>query len=286
MPTRRYRTQAAPLGSVLLLLSLPFLSYGCDLLGSSTTEPAGPEPDDITILFVGSSYLAYNDLPAMIERFAINEGRQIYVGRHIISGLYLDYFASDPETDHTIRTLDWDYVVLQGGCMNAAYPETHHELSPNQGRHPVYPALATLKATIESNSADTRIVYMMGWAFEDGLTWIAGQTDTYLDMQQKIYDNTLAWSDSLDLVIAPVGWAWRDALGDDPPLHYLHGSDWNHPNLKGSYLSAAVIYATLFRRSVDSLDYNGGLVISQAEELRRIASRVVLDSLELWNNTP
>jgi hypothetical protein len=225
-------------------------------------------------------------MPAMIERFAIKAGRDVYVERSIVSGLHLDFFATDPMTGQKINERAWDYVVLQGGGMNAAYPETHHQMYPSGGYHPVYPALSTLKNKIEANSSGTRTVYMMGWAFEDGITWISEQTDTYQEMQEKIYHNTIAWSDSLEIALAPVGWAWRAVLEDDPPLHYLHDSDWNHPNPKGTYLSAAVIYATLFGESVESVDYNGGLARSEAEELRTIASSTVLDSLQLWNIVP
>ncbi|UCD23434.1 MAG: hypothetical protein JSW51_10335 [Gemmatimonadota bacterium] len=282
----RLTGRTAHSGSVLYSVLLIHTFGACTFLGTSAPDEAGPKPGDIKVLFIGSSYLDYNDMPAMVERFAIKADRDIYVGRRILPGHRLDYFASDPVTEQRVNEHDWDYVVLQGGCMNAAYPETHHELQPNQGYHPVYPALATLKGKIDARGSKTRTVYMMGWAFEDGLTWIAGQTDTYDEMQEHVYDNSLLWSDSLDLVVAPVGWAWRELLADDPPQHYLHDTDWNHANPRGTYLSAAVIYATLFGESVEGLDYNGGLVASEAEELRRVASRVVMDNLQLWNVEP
>ena len=127
---------------------------------------------------------------------------------------------------------------------------------------------------------------MMGWAYEDGIQWEDGESESYAEMQQKIYDNTMAWADSLDLVIAPVGWAWYEVLRDESQSHYLHSADLSHPSLRGTYLTACVFVATLFGRSVIGVDYYGGLPEAEARELQEAASRVVLDSLELWNPDP
>jgi hypothetical protein len=252
----------------------------------SLDVPAGPGPDDLSVLFIGSSYFQFNDLPGIFQQLALEAGKQVYVKREVVPGLYLDHFALSPQTQQVIQEWDWDYVVLQGGCHNAAYPETHHIITPGSGYHPVYPALETLKAKIEANHPDSRTVYMMPWAFEDGMTWVEGQTDTYEDMQQRIHDNAIRWADSLDLTVAPVGWAWYDVLSDDPPPHYLHLSDWSHPSLRGSYLGASVIFSTVFVQSVANVDYYGGLGQAEAAAFREVASRIVLDSLELWNIDP
>lgn len=271
-------TLVAGIPSTLLVLAC----LACNL-DASAPESEGPEPDDLTVLFIGSSYFDVNDLPGIFERFAAEAGKHVFVRREILSGHYLDYFAQNAGTEAAIKQREWDYVVLQGGCQNAAYPETHHMITPNSGYHPVYPALATLQAKVKANHASTRTVYMMPWAFEDGMTWVEGQTDTYDDMQQHIYDNTLAWADSLELTVAPVGWAWRTVLSEDPPQHYLHLPDWNHPSIRGSYLSALVIFATLFAESVAGVAYHGGLDRSEAQQFQDVATSVVLDNLQLWN---
>jgi hypothetical protein len=260
---------------------LALLAFVAGACGSD--EPAGPEPEDLLVLFIGSSYFEYNDLPGIFERLAIETDKKVYVRREVVSGRYLDYFAENTITEQVIQEQNWDYVLLQGGCQNAAYPDDHHLITPGSGYHPVYPAIETLKTKIDANHAASRIVYMMPWAFEDGMTWVEGMTDTYQDMQEKIYDNTLRWADSLNISVAPVGWAWYDVLADDPPLHYLHLPDWNHPNLRGSYLSASVIFATVFAESVENVPYYGGLQQAEAERFQEVASRIVLDSLELWN---
>ena len=118
------------------------------------------------------------------------------------------------------------------------------------------------------------------------MTWIPGQTDDYFAMQEKIRVNALAWRDSLDLVVAPVGMAWKAVMEWNVPEHYLHMRDWNHPAPRGSFLSAATVYATVFRESVEEVDYQWVLNRADAEAFRRVASRTVLDSLAVWNITP
>jgi hypothetical protein len=155
--------------SIILVLSG---ATACDVLGEPEYKQSGPDPEpgDLLVLFIGSSYFAVNDMPGLFDRFAEDAGKAVYVRRDVISGNYLDYFAQSSRTVQVLQEQDWDYVVLQGGCQNAAYPDTHQEITPNSGYHPVYPALETLKAKVAANHSATKLVYMMPWAFEDGMT--------------------------------------------------------------------------------------------------------------------
>lgn len=182
-------------------------------------------------------------------------------------------------TETKINERNWDYVILQGVGSLMAYPDyyTHH---------PVYPALLSLKNKIHTNCASTQIVFCLPWAYEDGMTWVEGWTDTYEDMQIIIYNKTIEYSNSIGFTIAPVGWAWYKVLDDkNYPLHYLHMSDWNHPSLKGSYLMACVIYSTIFQESTDNISYYSDLSSDDAKYFQSIGSNTVLDDIDLWNIT-
>jgi len=269
---------------ILLLL---FTSGGaCDLFQPLEPDSGTPDPADLKVLFIGASYLAVNDLPGIFEGMAQAAGKAVFVARRVESGYYLDFFARDEATTHAIRDQKWDYVILSGGCQTAAYPNTHPSIKEDWGTHDPYPALQTLKRKVEMNHPGTILVYIMPWAFEDGMTWVPGQTDDYFAMQEKIRVNALAWRDSLGLVIAPVGMAWKAVMEWSVPEHYLHMRDWNHPAPRGSYLSAATVYATVFRESAEEVDYQWMLNRADAEAFRRVGSKTVLDSLALWNITP
>ena len=268
----------------LRVLALSFLLIvpaveACDFLDvSEQPMPLTADSADYSVLFIGSSYLGYNELPRMFEQLAYSVGRSVYVRERIVYGAPLKYHAEHTLTDVAIEEHDWDFVVLQGGSHRVAYPEYTSDS--------VLPALEVLKAKVEANNAGTRTVYMMGWAYEDGIEFQDGSTESFSEMQQKIFDNTLEWADSLDLIVAPVGWAWHELLLDETQPHYLHSADLSHPNVRGSYLSACVFVATLFGRSLTTADYYGGVPEEQAEELQQVATLVVLNDLEMWNADP
>jgi len=235
------------------------------------------EPEPIQVLFIGSSYFYDNNLPDLFRKLVESSGRSAYIDNYNPCGLYLDHHASSSLTESKIRERHWDYVILQGVGAVTAYPEYFTE-------YPVYPALVTLRDKISGNCAETGMVFCLPWAFEDGMTWKEGWKDMYTDMQVKIYNNTLLYSDEIGFIVAPVGWAWFEVLADKQyPLHYLHDSDWNHPSLKGSYLMACVIYSTVFRESSTGIPFCSKLDLDEANYFQGIASSTVLENPSLWN---
>ena len=175
-------------------------------------------------------------------------------------------------------------MVLGAGVFPVAYPDIDPSLV--KGFFEVGPILGQFKEMIEANHAQTRTVYLMPWAYEDGVDWGDGTRDSYGDMQLKIRDNTVHWADSLSIMLAPAGMAWYALLKDGQPQGYLHHEDGGHPNPRGSYLTAATILATLLGESVESAGFDGSLDPSDAMMLRRIASETVMDSRSLWNIPP
>ena len=228
------------------------------------------------ILFIGSSYFNYNDLPSLFEGLAQSSGKEVFIDSVGRSGMYLSDHASNSGTASKINEMNWDYIILQGVGRLMAYPDYFTD-------HPVYPSLDTLHNKITENCETTKMIFSMPWAFEDGMTWYQNWTDTYEYMQIKIFENMLEYSE-IDFIIAPVGWTWYRILEEnDYPLHYLYMSDWNHPSLKGSFLMACVFYSTVFLVSSSSISFYGGLVEEEANYFQNIASNTVFNNLTLWN---
>ncbi|MFC2135240.1 DUF4886 domain-containing protein [Bacteroidota bacterium] len=255
------------------LVSLLFILISFNI--HADTIKMGADQDEISILFIGSSYLNFNNLPAVFENLAINAGKNVYIDRRILNGTYLDFHASSNDTEVMINERQWDYIILQGGGSNLAYP---NEFTA----HPVEPALTTLEQKIHSNHAGTKIVFLMPWAFEDGMVWYNGWTDDYFDMQQIIYDKTLQMADNIDFIIAPVGWAFKPVMEENNQLHYLYLSDYNHPSVKGTYLAACVFFSTIFQESCLGNTYTENVTGQEAQYFQTIASNTVLDNLDLW----
>jgi hypothetical protein len=236
--------------------------------------------DPCEILLIGSSYFNFNNLAGIIENLANSSDKPIYIEMCGQNGMFLADHADSPTTEAKINERDWDFVVLQSVGVLVAYPDsfTHH---------PVYPALVTLCDKVSSNCATTKVQFCLPFAFEDGMTWYNNWTDTYEDMQVHIYDTTLQYSDEIGFQISPVGWAWYGVLDSlDYPMHYLHLSDWNHPSLRGSYLMACAIYASIFQESTLGNSFTSGLPQDEVELFQRIATDTVLDHLDRWNISP
>jgi len=241
---------------------------------------AEPSENELKILFIGSSYFNYNDMPALFQKLAENSSKKIEIHRKIRNGLFLYDHAISSTTKSKIQEQKWDYVILQGGGRNTAYPQYFTA-------KPTKTALDSLCAVIRQNHPSTNIIFTLPWAFEDGMTWYQNWPDDFFDMQQKINDNTMKYSDELGFTVAPVGVAWDKILAefDVFPLHYLHMSDWNHPTLKGSYLSACVVYSTIFKGSCKNIPYYSILDKTLAKHFQEVASQIVLDSLGKWKIT-
>lgn len=258
------------LNQITLFLSLWML------FTSSCAKETGSD-DTTEILFIGSSYFVANDLPALVEEFATLAKKEVFIDSYIPSGVLLWEHANRTQTEVKIYEKEWDYVVLQGVGALTAYPEEYPQA-------PVLKALEILDSIITRNCRTTKTVFCMPWAFEDGMTWKEGWTDTYSDMQIKAYMNTMDYANQLGLVVSPVGAAWFRVLEEkEYPLHYLHLSDWNHPSLRGSYLMACTIFSTLFQVSTVGIPFYAGLPEEEALYFQEVASSIVLNTPGLWH---
>ena len=261
-----------------ILLQVAFLGLatgGCGILDPEDGSDREPRPGQTTVLFIGSSYLEFNDVPKRFQELAGKAGHDVFIKSHTILGQPLGVHAASPEAAYVIRQRDWDFVVLQGGAQDVAYPRG--------ADHPVLPALRELHRKATENSSGTRVVWMMPWAYEDGMLWVEGRTEDYAQMQLDIREKVLEWVEEVDLVIAPVGMAFFEILTEwDPGPHFLHDLDWNHASREGSFLAAATFFSTIFAESSVGVEYRWKVERELAMDLREVASRTVLEDLELW----
>ncbi len=238
------------------------------------------QSDTLKILFIGNSFTGYNNMPGILKELAITSKKQIAIACILSYGRCLYEISQNPQVKEKINQQKWDFVVLQDGPHNAAYPDSYQALIPYAPYSPLPLTLKIIRDLALANCENTRVVYFMPWAFKDGITWIAGQTDTYQDMQKKIHDNAIQFANELNLIIAPVGWAWYRVIQERPEID-LFNPDWSHASLDGSYLTACVFYAVFFQQRVTS-SYFGNLSADRAQYFQAVASATVLDSLKRW----
>jgi hypothetical protein len=84
-------------------------------------------------------------------------------------------------------------------------------------------------------------------------------------MERAVNHYYVRHAEAVGALVAPVGRAWERA-SRDPELK-LHTADGSHPNERGTYLAACVLYATLTNRSPVGLG-SGDLAITVEERAR------------------
>jgi hypothetical protein len=167
-------------------------------------------------------------------------------------GYSLEHHWREERQRGEIRGGEWDFVVLQ---EQSQLPLRHRDRMLEN---------AALLAGA-AREAGARPVMYMTWAPERRPGMIEILADAYTEVAGEI-----------DAAVAPVGRAWQRSLERRPELE-LHGVDGSHPNPRGSYLAACVIYATLTGRDprgLPSLDLEG-LTDEDAAFLQEVASETV-----------
>ncbi|OYT10545.1 MAG: hypothetical protein B6I18_08545 [Bacteroidetes bacterium 4572_112] len=228
------------------------------------------------VLFIGNSLTGVNNLPNQFESLAISAGKQIYVEDATIGGATLQDHLNNTTTINKIQQGNWDYVVLQEQSQLPSW-ETDREFL-------FYPYAKSLDSIIKIYNPCGATMFFMTYAHRNGDLGILqnGGYDTYWDMQQRIREGYMEIADSLNSPVSPVGWAFRQCRLQYPNIE-LYMPDFNHPTDTGTYLAACTFYSTIFQDSSIGLPYIGNMTNSKALILQSIASKIVLDSMSLWN---
>jgi hypothetical protein len=251
-----------------LLLLAPL---GCS--GNTACGAPGDSDGCTRVLFVGNSYTLANDLPAMFAKLAKSGGRRVETGMVADGGLTLADHAASPATAAKLASARWGVVVLQ---EQSQIPSVS---APRQGQ--MYPAARQLVRMIDD--AGAMPMFFLTWARRDG--WPENGMASYARMQSAIDDGYLAIAREQHVAVAPVGFAWSTAAGQEGGSR-LWQDDGSHPAAKGTYLAACVFYASIFRQSPLGLTYHAGLAGDEAAQLQKIAADTVLGDVARWGLRP
>ena len=191
--------------------------------GSNPTPPSvgsSPVTGDITILFLGNSHTAYNDLPGMVVAMVQAGESGKTVGAAVAPGyLFLDERLHDQATQSLLHGQQWTFVVLQAQKYSAS------------GRF-TYSTAEAVELVRQSRQAGAVPIMFPEWP------------RVGIDETQTIYDLHVSIARTAPACVAPVPQAFDLARARDPQLT-LHASDGNHSAPPGAFLAALVLYATM-----------------------------------------
>jgi hypothetical protein len=247
-------------GALFLLFCLVLLAFFTKV--ECTDRPGAGSC--LQILFIGNSYTSTNDLPGMITRLAKAGGYKVKTEMVAPGGWTFSEHAKSTKTLDTLKSVKWDFVVLQEQSQIPA--------SKQSRMVSMYPSARLLVSQIRESQAEP--IFFQTWAHRDG--WPEMGLPDYQSMQLQIDYGYQQIAQELKVPIAPAGYGWLLARKQYPQLALWQG-DGSHPNEQGTYLAACVLYAAIFHQSPEGLTYMAHMSEESAHTLQTIAASVVLN---------
>ncbi|MDH5186167.1 MAG: T9SS type A sorting domain-containing protein [candidate division WOR-3 bacterium] len=227
------------------------------------------QADTLKVLFIGNSYTYYNEMPLMLVNLAQSAGRPVITGQSTPGGYTLELHTQDPTTISMISEGIWHYVVLQEQSQIPTIEYWRY--------NSMYPAARHLDSLIISYSESTAFFMTWGRKYGGMQTYNGYSSPDFRDffhMQETLSSAYTEIANELSATLCPVGNAWSLAKQIDS-LVDLWQSDYSHPTLKGSYLTACVFYCVFFDSSPVGLPYTGGLSQEDALFCQNVAWQTV-----------
>ena len=197
------------------------------------------------ILFVGNSYLYYNDSlhnhvkRMAIERFPSYEEKFIYKSSTIGGARSWHHnFKYLLESKNIGVNESFDLLILQGG---SAEPLAKNSRVIFQN---------TVKEVNEiAKEYGTKLALYMTHAY------VAPDKRYEANMINKISSMYINAGKENNVKVIPVGIGFENAYKENPNIQ-LHNLDGTHPSLLGTYLAACIVYGVLYDDSPVGIDYN------------------------------
>lgn len=231
-----------------------------------------------TILFLGNSYTAVNNLPQTFYNLSLSGGDSILFDSNAPGGYTFQLHSTNATSLSKINAKPWDFVVLQEQSQIPAFP-------PQQVATDCYPYAKLLDSLIHVNNACTQTVFYMTWGRKYGDASNCASYPpicTYNGMTGSLRQSYVQMADDNQALVSPCGMAWKASRAADSTIN-LWSSDNSHPSVAGTYLTACTFYATIFKKSPVGLSYTAALPQQTATFLQQIAHNTVFDSLSTWN---
>lgn len=213
------------------------------------------------LLFFGNSFTYYHDMPQMIRQLAVSEGYPApFMGDATASGQTLAYHRSRV-LEHPLTNVDlpdlggetWDFVIIQASTFDPTEMR-----DPDLFRENISGLLADVHKAASGQGVGARAVLFQTWAYEPShnlyQNWF-GTPEKYHRALSTSY--RLALGDLLDSEgrgaagLASVGDAYAQLSYDES----FYEADKYHPSLKGSVLTALILYRTLYGEKVGDIAY-------------------------------
>ena len=248
-----------------------------------TTEKV-EEDKMLNILFLGNSLMYYNDMPELFAQIAKANGKKVNVKSVTKGSATISDFANErtevgAQAIPLLKNNPWDLVIIEPSRRISPYENSVKEAELESAR----------KIRELARAAGGDILLYSVWGNNNG-TVVEYKATSPISMVEVsshamgrkphtkfMHEVNLELAAALGGVkVAPAGYAFENCIAKHD--YNLYHSDERHPSPIGSYLAAAVIYATVFEEKVEKILY----AISAAPAsglLEAIANDTVLGGL-------
>lgn len=236
--------------------------------------------DTLSVLFLGNSYTAYNNLPLLVQNLSVSAGKTLNIDSNTPGGMTVEGHVSDLVSVEKISEGGWDYVVIQEQSQIPTIDFYRY--------NSMYPAMGELKALVEQYNPCARLITYMTWGRRFGgqqcdqnFTYCSPDFADFNHMQDSLTSAYTEISDMLSVQCAPVGVTWQHILNDTTVV--LHSADNSHPNQQGSYVAALTLFSSIWKQPAQGLNYYAGLDPSLAQYYQEMSDNTVFDGGQDWN---
>ena len=240
----------------------------CGLIGPSLAI-AG-ETSLTRVLFIGNSYLYYNDslhnhVKRMAsERFSDMADRDFQYKSATIGGARLQHHDIDWLLTPGKIGVDRPFqaVIMQGGSFEPLTADTRK----------TFVDTATIYAQKVRAAGGKPFLYMTH-------AYVSPHRRANPGMINRISDTYIRASREAKAQVIPVGLAFERSYKERPDFSLHMAFDGTHPNLRGTFLGAYVTFFTLYGDSADPMEYDyfGRISPEDVNYLQRIAKETVVD---------
>ncbi len=289
----------------ILAVILAFVTIVC-----SQTVVASANDVPVKVLFLGNSLIYYNKMdleifPKLCEALGKNvQVESVTEGGSSLYRLSNEKLKIGAQVAQKLENNTYDYVVLQ--------PSRHVSPYEYSVYHAEYAAALKLNEKISKTGARTLLLAAPGVNTGEIELCTVNEKDfvivenEYLPIDrythQRFFENLCSdlalKMDNADVV--RVGAASELIINKFPDFNSLYRADNRHPSVRGSYLQAACIYATIFGESPVGAGYVDTIYPHNAVALQRAAAIAMLGeserifdsekaevtlSYEMWSNS-
>lgn len=216
----------------LRVLMICCLCAVCSWAGFASANEGGRSGGDDRILFIGNSFTYFNQMPLMLQGLAQASGVPLTCRMQAEAAATLQYHWDSPgQGKSRLESSPWKYVVLQ------------EQSSTPVNRAQAMKRYAGLFGKLIRDKGAMPVLFVT-WGYREKQD--SGGVDG--EMQKILTLEYARLAEETGAILVPAGPAWAACMRQHPKAN-LYLNDGQHPSVLGSYLTACVFYATLFRKS-------------------------------------